>query len=171
MPTTGSISFNDYDGQTGVVGFNFTEITPANFVDVATGLGDLRAKIEPVILGLPIKSELSIIGRFNASNARASDSSAQRGNKWRISYADDQAWLDPGTDSIPNPGFQKPFDIELPTADLSLRASNSDFVYSDGVGVTLAFESLVTSIENSCLSPYGGTVTVNFIKAVTRAGG
>lgn len=171
MPSTASLTLNDYDGQSGVVGWNTQEVTAANFVDVATGLGSMRDKIEEVTLGISIKSELSIISRFNGSNAQATSELAQRGNKWRIAYTDDTEFLDAPTNTIPNPGYRKSFDLELPTADLSLREANSDFVYSGGTGVSLAFETLATAVEAEVRSPYSGEVVVQFIKAVTRSGG
>ena len=171
MPTFGSISLNDYDGQTGVVGFRLEEATGANFVALATAMGDIRAGVEGITIGTTVKSEMSIIARFAASDVRATDPTAQRGNKWRVVYTDDQPFLDPGPNTIPNPGYRGSFDVEIPTADLTLRVNNSDIVYSNGVGVDPAFEAFVLPFITNCRSPYSGTVAVNYIEAVTRSGG
>lgn len=171
MTTVGSITLNDYDGQAGIVGFNFDEATAANFASLATAMGSIRSAIEAVTLGISTKSEMSIIARFAASDARATSPLAQRGNKWRVVYFDDTEWLDAPTNTIPNPGYRKSFDLEIPTADLSLRDGNSDVVFSGGVGVDPLFETLALALVGNIRSPYSGDIGINYIEAVTRSGG
>jgi len=175
MPSNYSISINDYDGQTGIVGVQMAELTVGNFVGILTALGTLRTAMAPLIRGLMVQSQVSIINRLAASTDKASDDQAQRGNKWRVSYRDNTPFLDAPTNSVVNYGYLKPFDVEIPTANLTLRENNSDVIYtlaSGGVGAAATdIEDFADAFNNVVRSPYGGDAEVLLIEAVTRSGG
>ena len=172
MPSTASLTMADYDGQVGIVGYNIPEVTSANIVAVSTDIGELRTAIEAVTRGVSIKTEMSIISRHTSSNAKSTDELAQRGNKWRVSYRDITEFLDAPTNTIPNPGYLKAFDLEIPTADFAQRVNGSDVVFNEGtLGVSQAFTDLGSAIQDLVLSPYGGAIKVQLIEAVTRSGG
>lgn len=171
MPSTGSLTLNDYDGQPGIIGYNTAEVTAANLAGIALDMGSFRTAVEAVTLGVSIKSELSIISRFNASNSKSADVLAQRGNKWMVSYLDATEFLD-GGNTIPNPGYRKSFTLDIPTADLSYRTQGQDIVWAlGGANNHVDFDNLVSKTETLIRSPYSGLVEVQQIEAVTRAGG
>jgi len=171
MPSTGSLTLNDYDGQAGIIGYNTEEVTAANMVAIATAMGNFRTAVEAVTLGLTIKSELSIIARFNASNAKASSQLAQRGNKWMVSYLDNTAFLD-GLNTIPNPGYQKAFTFDIPTADLTFRSAGQDVVWDlNDPAPDADMDALATAIGALVKSPYSGSAVPQAIHTVTRSGG
>lgn len=175
MPSNVSITVNDYDAQAGIVGFMVTEITDENLVDVATAFGTFRTTMMALLRGVAIQSQMTILSKYDASDTPASDDQAQRGNKWRVVYRDNTPFLDAPTNSVVNYGYRKQFDIELPTANLTLRENNSDVIYTlagGGVGAgDAAIEAFVTAFNNLVRSPYGGDAQVIRIEAVTRTGG
>lgn len=171
MPSTASLTLNDYDGQPGIVGINVEEVTAANITAVATAMGNWRGAIEAITLGITIKSQLSILSRFNASNARATSNLAQRGNKWIVFYRDNSQFLDAGN-TVPNPGFQRAFTLDIPTADLSFRTAQQDVVWAIGsLTNPTEFDDLVTAGQALVKSPYSGDILVERVEATTRAGG
>lgn len=175
MPSNASISINDYDAQTGIVGFQTAEVTAGNFIGIATALGTFRTTMQELIRGVVVQSQVSIVSRFSASDVPSTDDLAQRGNKWRVSYRDNTPFLDAPTNSVVNYGYLKQFDVEIPTANLTLRENNSDVIYTlagGGVGAAEAdIEAFVTAFNNVVRSPYGGDAQVIMIEAVTRSGG
>lgn len=175
MPSNFTMSINDYDAQTGIVGFQVAEVTDLNFVGIATQLGEWRASVLPLIRGLVVQSQLSIVSRFSAADVPATDDQAQRGNKWRVSYRDTTPFLDAPANTVVNYGYLKQFDFEIPTANLTLRENNSDVIYTSGgggVGASAAvINAFVTETNQIVRSPYGGDGAVILIEAVTRSGG
>lgn len=175
MPSNLSISINDYDAQTGIVGFQCAEVSDTNFVGIATAFGEFRAAMMPLIRGVAIQSQMTIVSRFAAADQPATDDQAQRGNKWRVVYRDNSQWADAPTNSVPNYGYLKTFDVEIPTANLTLRENNSDVIYTQsggGVGAADAqIEAFVAEFNSLVRSPYGGDAQVLRIEAVTRTGG
>jgi hypothetical protein len=175
MPSNLSITVNDYDGQAGIVGFQCTEITDTNIVGVGTAFGTFRTTMMALLRGVAIQSQMTILSKYENSDAKATDDLAQRGNKWRVAYRDNTQWLDSPTNTIPNYGYRKSFDLELPTANLTLRENNSDVIYTQaggGVGAgAAAINAFVAAFNNLVRSPYGGDAQVVMIEAVTRTGG
>ena len=175
MPSNASISINDYDSQTGIVGFQVAEVTAATIVGIATAMGTFRLAMMPLIRGVVVQSQLSIVSRFGASDVPATDDQAQRGNKWRVSYRDNTQFLDAPTNSVVNYGYLKQFDFEVPTANLTLRENNSDVIYTNsggGVGAAASdINDFVAATNSLARSPYGGDAAVIRIEAVTRSGG
>lgn len=171
MASTGSITLKDYDGNTGVVGFHTAEITAANFAGMTSAIEDLEDAVEAVTTGLVIQNELSSIRRKANSKAKSGDATSQRGNKWLVTYMDNTAEIAVGT---PNAGYLKIFDVEIPTADLSMRIDNENDVYDAGLDPESEIPEFITLADelNSIMrSPYGGVALVLKIEAVTRSGG
>lgn len=175
MPSNASLSINDYDAQTGIVGFQVAEVTAANLVGIATAMGTFRTTLTALIRGVVVQSQLSIISRFSASDVPATDDQAQRGNKWRVSYRDNTPFLDDPANTVVNYGYLKQFDFEIPTANLTLRENNSDVIYTlanGGIGASAAaINAFVAAANGLVRSPYGGDCQVINIEAVTRSGG
>lgn len=172
MPSTFSLTINDYDRQTGVVGGNIEQLSGANFGAAVANLDAFRLAVEQVTIGISIKQELSYQEKFQDPRIAAGNDLAQRGNKWRVAYYDDTQYLDAPTNAVPNPGFRKPFDIEIPCADLTYRIGNSDQVWALGSATNDPdMDALVSAFEDLVRSPYTGEAEVTFIEAVTRSGG
>lgn len=175
MPTNLSISVNDYDAQTGIVGFQCAEVTDTNIVGIGTAFNTFRTTMMELLRGIAIQSQMTILSKYEASDVPASDDQAQRGNKWRVVYRDNTEFLDAPTNSVVNYGYRKTFDLELPTANLTLRENNSDVIYTlagGGVGAGAGdINAFVTAFNNLVRSPYGGDAQVIRIEAVTRTGG
>lgn len=175
MPNNYSVSINDYDTQTGIMGFAFTELTAGNFTAVLAQLGAVRAALPPLIRGTIVSANVGIQNRLASGDTPSTDDQAQRGNKWRVVIRDTAQWANPPTNTVVNYGFGKTFDVEIPTANLTLRENNSDIIYTEaggGVGAAAAdIQTFVDAVEACWLSPYGGTGTVVKIEAVTRNGG
>lgn len=174
MPSNASWSINDYDAQTGIVGIQTQEVTAGNLVAVATAMGNFRTAMQELIRGVVVQSQLSIVSRFSASDVPSTDDLAQRGNKWRVQYRDNTQFLDAG-ETVVNYGYLKMFDVEIPTANLTLRENNSDVIYTltnGGIGAGAAdINAFVAAFNALVRSPYGGAAQVIMIEAVTRAGG
>jgi hypothetical protein len=169
MASRASYQQNDYDGDSTVTGFVIDEVTDANIVALGTAFGTLRSAIEAVTLGVSIRSQFSIESQFNSDKTKASDTSAKRGNKWLVSLNDTQQFLDPPTNSIPNPNFGETFQISIGNADFSLRTNNSDVVYTNtNPGSWSAqMQALATATEALVRSKFGTTGEVIEIRANT----
>lgn len=171
MASRSNITLNDFDGQAGSLGFAIPEITPVNLANHLTQMGVILATLDPITDGLPVAYELTRQVSQNASFQKSIVSSSQRGNKWAVTYRDSQASFVQGSETIPNVGYNKIFAVEIPTASFVLRENNSDIVYNlSGIEVT-GFGSFVLAFNGFARSPYGGTVQILEIRAVTRTGG
>lgn len=163
----GSISYKDYDGQTGVVSVNTDVPSAANFATLLTNFQAFKSAVDNVTLGAPNNMKLSWQNPLSAS--KATDPAAMRGNKWVIKAVDGLIELAAG---VPNPSFGKPFDTEIPTADLGLRVSNRDQIWAIGdSGIVPEMDTLVGAFEDLARSPNGGNLVVQEILSTTRAGG
>jgi len=171
MASRSNITLNDFDGQAGSLGFAVAEITPANFANHLTQMGVILTTLDPITDGLPVAYEMTRQVSQNASFQKSTVASSQRGNKWAVTYRDSQEMITQGAESIPNVGFNKIFAVEIPTATFDLRENNSDIVYNlSGISVA-GFGAFVTAFNGFARSPYGGSVQILEIRAVTRTGG
>lgn len=163
----GSISYKDYDGQTGIVSINTAVPSAGNFATLLTNFQAFKSAVDGVVLGAPNNMKLSWQNPLSA--AKATDPNAMRGNKWVIKSIDSLIELAAG---VPNPSYQKPFDVELPTADLGLRVGGRDQIWAEGdSGIVPEMDALVAAFEDIALSPNGGPLVVQEILSTTRAGG
>ena len=169
MPDQSSITINDFDGQGGVLGMNCAVLTAANFTAQMTALVAVFDSLPAIIDGNRISYGISHRIQSQASNTKAPDPNAQRGNKWQVETHDNTATLAAG---VPNPYYLKPFTYEIPTADLELRVDNVDQVWiQGGANNVAAFDAFVTAFEAFALSPVGGALQVDRIISVTTSGG
>lgn len=163
----GSISYRDYDGQIGVVSVNTTVPDAANWATLLANFQAFKGAVDNVTLGTPNNMKLS--WQNPLSNAKATDPAAMRGNKWVIKALDGLIELAAG---VPNPSYQKPFDTEIPTADLSLRVGGRDQIWALGdSGIVPEMDALVSAFEDIARSPNGGLLVVQEVISTTRGGG
>lgn len=159
----------DFAGETSTFTVGLSDVN----VDIALVFqwaDDMRARIAEITNGLLVAQQLSIPDQFQSAGARSTVASSDRENKWLVIYEDTTEYFNPPINSIRNAGFRKLFSIEVPTANLTLRASNSDTVWTRGGGAAnvAQFNTFVTTLEQRLRSPYGGVGQVVQIRSVAR---
>lgn len=128
-----------------------TTLTPANVAAQVTLTGTLAAAIAGITLGNFLQSAVTY-DRHVIGVGPAASNLAQRENKWLVRYHDTTT-------------FDK-YRAEIPTADLSLLPSGSEFLdLTAGAGQTFkdAFEDIVNSGLTS-----GNTVVVDTVQFIGR---
>jgi len=169
MPDIFNIMINDFDGQQGIFTGNCETLTAANFTGQMTEQDALNDSLAAIVLGTVIANTTSHRIQKNPAGATPSDPFAQRGNKWHVFAVDITDEL--ATD-VPNPYYWRPFDYEIPTADLGLRVNDSNQVWvQGGANNVTEFDAFVTAFNAYAKSPVGGVLTVQKIEAMTTAGG
>lgn len=163
MPqNTGGFTIEDYDGETSRASVNIGPLTAGNFTAKRAALDAYKAALPGIILGEIRRTNIN--ETFSESTAAITDKNAQRETKWLVTLIDDTQFFDVGN-TINNPGFGNLFNIEIPTADLSLLANNQDELDLTDPAVA----AVVTALEGVANSPTGGdTVRVVKIKHVGR---
>lgn len=157
MPAnTATLSVEDYDGEKSRFSVNIGPLTAANFTAKRDAIDDLKNALPPIIRG-EIR-QTTVNETFAESSADISDQLAQRESKWLVTLKDVTQFFDVGN-TIANPGFGNLFNIEIPTADVSLLANNSDELSL----VDVAVAAFITALEAVAESPTGGP-DVNVVK-------
>lgn len=141
-----SISFRDYDGELSSGGVFATTLTAANFDAQATDRAAFVTATRAISIGEYAQSRVGILTVGSA--AAASSVQAQRETKWLVRYHDANGYK---------------FSMEWPCADLTLLATNSEFMNST------ALAAYATAFEGYVKSPYDGSaVTLDSLQAVGR---
>jgi hypothetical protein len=144
-----NLGYIDYSKESSSFSIHLPTLNAANIAAQTTLIGDLKTATDAITLGNP--SGYSIIAnRVTLSGSPAGSVYAQRENKWLVHFTDDVSGV-AGTATIP-------------TADLSLLATNSDQADMTNAAV-IAF---VAAFEAVALSPTGHAVTVTGIEFVGR---
>ena len=130
MPTNISLTLLDYDGEKSSFGYSVEDLASdgTNTNAILTGIAAMQTYIAGITRATIGQTQLSRINRL--SNAQSSDPESAREEKWLVTYEDVTQWLDDPTNLIPNAGYGKKFNLEIPSADLSLRVGNSEIVYT-----------------------------------------
>lgn len=153
MSSMYEITYNDHTlnnsgtPEKGRMKVHITDINAGNLATVATALATLLAAIQAIVIG-ELAHETIILSNTFSSAAPASSPLAQRENKWLVRYTDTTT--------------HRIFKTEIPTADLSLLGSNSEFLdLSAGAGLAFktAFEAVVKSIAGNAVA----VVSVQFV--------
>lgn len=165
MTSQGYLSFLDHSGESSAASFITGDITAVSLPGFLTQWGDLRTAIEGITLGT-IQEEAAYVFKTRLSNTKPTDQNAQRERKWLVTYEDNLPFFDDPVNAIPNAGYRKVFNIEIPTADASLLPANLETEQVDITGTEMA--AFVTAFEAIARSPYGGTVNVLKIELVGR---
>lgn len=163
MAGAGNFTFLDYDKEKSTTGFHTGAVTAVSLPGLLTQFGTLRTALAGITLGTIAGESLSVF-ETRLSNVLPTDENAQRETKWLVVYEDNLPFFDDPVNAIPNEGFGRVFNIEIPTADLSLLLPNDERMDISG-GAGAAF---VTAFEDVARSPYGGTVNVLEIRHVSR---
>lgn len=164
MPqNTATITFEDYNAEKSGTAVNIGPLTLANFAAKHAAVAAYETALEGITLGEQRRTTISEV--FTGSVAAVTNVNAQREAKWLVTLRDNTEFLDVAN-TINNVGYGNLFQLEIPTADLSLLENNNDtLVLADG-GPIAAF---VTAIEALANSPTGGNeVEVISIRHVGR---
>lgn len=138
---------------------NTVDLTAANLATQQGLLAALAAAAADMVRGNIADTRLQFV--TPGSSTPPADENAQIEHGWLITYTDTQAFLDPGPDTTPNPGFGKLFTLEWPCADrVDHLQDNSDF--ADLAQADMA--AFVTAFEDLVVSPYDGTVEILTIR-------
>lgn len=147
-----TMSMRDYDKEVSSFQVFGVTVTAGNFAAQAGLASALRTAVLDLTLGS--QSAASDVSAASKSSIIPTNPVANREDKWLVRYIDDTTGV--------------PYSVELPTADLSLRTNNSEFL--DLAGTEAA--AFVTAFEAYAVSPAdaGHTVTVTSIQSVARRG-
>lgn len=144
MSSDVTVSLLDYGGESSRTRFQITTMTAANFDAVNLDVTDLVTAIDGISL-MTISGQQVVSGSLFLSRTKPASVDAQREKKWLIRYEDTVT--------------HKIYRNEIPGADLSLLAANSDMA-----DLTLgAWTSFIAAFEAVVKSPDGNAV--NFLDA------
>lgn len=131
MPSLYGLTYKDYNRETSRTEWQIVGITAANLAATQALLATLLTAVQGVSIG-ELQTERVVATETFASRAPASSNLSQRENKWLVSIEDQVT--------------HRLAKNEIPCADLSLLASNSEFLdLSAGAGLALkqAIEAVV----------------------------
>ncbi len=155
------LSIRDNSREIGRTQVHLGDITAVSLPGTLTAVGNLRTSIANITLGY-FASESLLVDETTLTGDAPTDPLAQRGVKWTVGYIDTTQWANAPTNTISNPGYQKIFTLQIPTADLSLLPTGQeelDLTVNPG----LAFK---TNFDATCRSPYRGNVSVIYVRYV-----
>jgi hypothetical protein len=147
MATSGFITIRDHTGETSTTTFALPEITLANFAGVTQDLDEIRNGIQDLIIGKIINVGFTKTyddGDFTP----VTNQQAQRETKWLLTFRDAKQFLD-ALNTIPNPRWNKTFNIEVATADLLLLEQGEDFLRTNDSPFTSAAEAFNPNIRSA----------------------
>lgn len=162
MPAQVTISILDASNEVGTFQVNTANITPGNLAAIQTGIANMMTALEPLVRGSEKQRSFPVVVRF--APPIPADVEAQREDKWDVTYIDVSEFLDVG-ETVPNPGFGKPYHVTIPTA------SRTDNMQSgtDIVDITAGdWPAWITTFQAIAKSPTGGNVDVQQVKFVGR---
>jgi len=170
-----TFSYNDYDGDNGLVGGNLVPLTAANLAAQQALLVTYQAALQNIILGEPITETIVLKVKDNSTRTKATDVNAQRGKKWLVTFVDVSQYLDAPANVVVNPNYLKTSSYELPTADLAARGSNQEIIYTKEAGSSFAdaayqaaIDAYVDAAEDVRKSVTGGLIEIVQIESVSR---
>jgi len=136
-------------GEKSSYSFTIADLSAANFAATAGALTTLFTNIAALLIGSPVSRRTIAVSQEVAASP-VTDPLAQRENKWLVRYHDTSA---------------RKFTLELPTADLSLLDTNSEFLDMTGTEAA-AFKTAFEAIAKSPADQ--SAVTVDSIQFVGR---
>lgn len=160
---TATFTIEDFSKEKSTFSINVGPITAANFTALRDAIDDLKLVMDNLMLGEIRRTNITEV--FAESTAAVTDVNAQRERKWLVTYRDNTQYLDVGN-TINNTGFGQLYNVEVPTAKLSLL----DFE-SDELDLSIAaVAAWITAFEAVAQSPTGGDeIEVVSIRHVGRS--
>lgn len=153
MSTRASITMKDYSKESSTTQVWVQDVGAGNYASVTQDIDEIKDAFATVSLGAiqsaGFRKEFPETGGFPASPA------AQRESKWVITMQDTTQYLDAGS-TIANPRYLDYFGFEIPCADTSLLAPNSDLM--DVTNQTVI--DFIAAIEANVRSPWNHSAAV-----------
>lgn len=165
MTAQGYLAFLDYSRERSAMSFITGDVTAVSLPGLLTQFGALRTAVDGITLGT-IVEEAQYVFKTKLSNTVPTDKNAQRERKWLVTYEDTTAFFDDPINAIPNAGYRKVFNLEIPTADASKLPTTVNTDEADLTQTEIA--AFVTAYEAIARSPYGGDVNVLRMQLVGR---
>lgn len=163
---TGYITLRDYSNETSTLSINMAQTDAGNFAAQMTALLALETQVNAITQGAIARTGVNHVETFTRDVP--TDPAAQRELKWLVSYYDNTEWLDDPANTIPNPSYQKVFQVEIPTARV-LIGDGWLLPQSDRVDVSVApWPAFITAFEAVALSPTGGEALVTDVRLIGR---
>lgn len=158
-----SFTIRDNNGDVSSLGIHTGAVTAVSLPGLLTQVGQGRALLEDLTLGVMAKESLQV---FNTalSALRAASPVAQVETKWIASYHDGTEFFDPPTNAIPNIGYQKIFQFQIPTADYSLLDDGSEELDLTPGEPGGDFKTWFDAVSRS---PYGGVGVLDSIRVMS----
>ena len=148
---TYGLTIEDYSKENSTTKYNIGPVNAANLIAVEASALAFRTAASAISIG-SFKSERLMAYDNMLAATPASSVQAQREKKWLITYEDTTSHV--------------VYRSELPCADLTLLATNSDEInYAEITGVVTVF---ISAFEEFVKSPTGGSTNVLTIKFVGR---
>lgn len=166
MPGRLGFSMLDYSREKKAFSIATGDVTAVSLPGLLTEVGDLRAAVEGITLGVVSDERLSVFDT-NLSSVPPANPLAQVESAWLVTYTDATEFFDDPVNAIPNEGYGRMFTLTIPTADIAAAgrlAPNSD----EAVLTETGMAAFVTALEATARSPYGGAVNVVSIRHVGR---
>lgn len=160
-----SWTFKDHDGEVSHLGLWTGVVTAGNLAGVLTDVGNLYAGLQGVSLCNIVRERLLVADSPRETNVPATSANAQREIKALVKFTDVLEYFDDPVNSIPNAGYGKSFDCEVPGVDLQYLTPNTDTF-----DLTQApWDAFVTAFEALIKSPYGGDTQITEVQHVGRS--
>lgn len=162
-----TITIKDYSKELSTTSINVGAVTAVSIAGLLSDIDDYKTAVDALVVGVLRSDELRAF-KTSLSTANPASAQAQRERKFLVTYADDLPFFDDPINAIPNAGFGKVFNFEIPTADFSLAdlfPTNTDEVDLSQTQIA----AFVTAFEAVARSPYGGTVEVLAVTGVGRS--
>jgi hypothetical protein len=152
----------DYDGKFARLSIHTIDITEANFAAQGALIVTLASTAAAISRG-----NVHETGQYFDDTGTAippTNPEVQIEKGWLFLYVDDNPFLNPGTDTVVNPGFGAVYQLTYPGAlftvdTLQTNSDEADLTSDEWIAAVAAFEALVRS-------PYGMPVTVVSVTGV-----
>lgn len=163
---------NDFDRERSSVSIGVENVNSGNIVAITLASANLRTSMEAITLGVFVDREITVSQAFASASTPATDPSAQREEKWLVTYEDISEYSNAPTNTVFNQGYRKVFTVEIPTANVGLRINNENTIYLRGASSPIpnlvVAVDFVNALEAILKSPYGGDASVLKVEAVGR---
>lgn len=146
----GVIKILDYAGQSATCNPNLQDMDAAGttFGSISQDLDEIKDAIDPLIIGSIQYAKLTLT--YPETGQAAPTVQAARESKWEVTYKDTTPYLGAAS-TVPNPGFNRLFTMEIPTADRTLLDNNEEFLDLEEPTV---IAPAVADLEANIRSPY-----------------